>query len=263
MSDKVKAVPSVTADETARNTGGHSNYEANPCPLIVPQQAMNCKTADLVFLSPNQLDAEPFTTSQAIAAAIGYEHHSITRILRRHESDFEEFAPLRFMDAPSINPEGGRPQRTYSLTEEQATLLVTFLDNTRPVVRAFKVELVRQFYTMRKELLSRQVTRAALIPARRELTDIIKETNPGTWTYKNYMDLCYKAVLGMNAAQIRKEHNVPPKTNATDLLTSSQQAAVFEATRDAAVLRKLGVPYAQTKALLAQCFMRIEGRQRT
>ena len=48
----------------------------------------------------------------------------------------------------------GRPEIIYHLNEQQATLLMTYLKNTE-VVRAFKKELVRQFYAMRSLLLER------------------------------------------------------------------------------------------------------------
>jgi len=67
--------------------GGNINYKG----VILMGSKQNTRTK-LVFLESSK--AEPFTTSKAIAEAIEYEHHSITRILRRHESDFEVFGPL-------------------------------------------------------------------------------------------------------------------------------------------------------------------------
>ncbi len=51
----------------------------------------------------------------------------------------------------------GRPTKVYYLNEQQATLLMTFLDNSEIVVK-FKVELVKQFYHMRQILLEKQTT---------------------------------------------------------------------------------------------------------
>jgi hypothetical protein len=156
------------------------------------------------------------------------------------------------MDAPSINPLGGRPQRTCNLNEPQATLLITFLDNTRPIVRDFKKELVRQFFLMRKELAARQVNRSALKPVRREMTDVLKETGAGTWTYKQYNDMCYLAVLGKTAKAIREERGAPSKANATEYLTAAEMDAVTKMTYRAAVFREAGFDYAQTKDALLE-----------
>lgn len=58
------------------------------------------------------------------------------------------------MRKPPAGSKGGRPETIYHLNEQQATLLMTYLRNNE-VVRAFKKELVRQFYAMR-DILWRQ-----------------------------------------------------------------------------------------------------------
>lgn len=98
---------------------------------------------------------------------------------------------------------GTNYEKIYHLNEEQATLLLTYLKNT-PQVRAFKKELVRQFYAMRRELMERQDRRLELKPIRRELTDVIQEVDDGPWSYKKYTDLAYKSSIGKNSAQLRK-----------------------------------------------------------
>jgi Uncharacterized phage-encoded protein len=96
-----------------------------------------------------------FTDTQLISEASGNEHESIVSLLKKYRSDFEESGALRFSDLKSGNSKGGRPMRVYLLNEEQATLLVTYLDNT-PIVRGFKKELVHQFVAMRRLLLEQQ-----------------------------------------------------------------------------------------------------------
>lgn len=59
------------------------------------------------------------------------------------------------MDDTSNNPKGGRPTRTYLLNEPQASYLITLLENN-DVVRRFKLELVKEFYRMRRFLLEKQ-----------------------------------------------------------------------------------------------------------
>lgn len=98
---------------------------------------------------------EAFTDSMVIANGTGNQHHSVTRIIRNYKEDFLEFGEVRFMDLKSKNPSGGRPERIYQLNEQQATLLMTYLENTE-IVRKFKKELVRQFYAMRKFIFEKQ-----------------------------------------------------------------------------------------------------------
>lgn len=64
-------------------------------------------------------------------------------------SDFEEFGVLSFEMTKPLNAElGGRPSKIYYLNEPQATLLLTYLQNTT-IVREFKKALVKEFYQMR------------------------------------------------------------------------------------------------------------------
>ena len=117
--------------------------------------------SNIVFLSPNT--GEPFTTSDVIAEFAGIQHHTVTRLIQQHEPDFKEFGILRF-EIEEIKGRG-QPAKHYQLNEEQATLLMTYLKNTEQV-RAFKKELVHQFYAMRFELYKVQAAKAERKPVR-------------------------------------------------------------------------------------------------
>lgn len=128
---------------------------------------------ELVYLKKN----EAFTDSMVIAKGTGNQHESVVRILTKHHKDFEDFGKLEFMDLKS--GKRGRPTKVYLLSEEQATLLVTYLDNT-DVVRQFKKTLVHQFFVMRKFLAEKQTTvwieaRQQGMITRKAETDVIKE----------------------------------------------------------------------------------------
>lgn len=205
---------------------------------------------ELVFLEPNKIDSVPFTTSEVIAEFAQIKHHAIQQLLSKHEADFKEFGIFAF-EMRKIGGRG-RPETIYHLNEEQAMLLMTYLKNT-PQVRAFKKELVRQFFAMRTELLRRQTFRLELKPIRRELTDVIKEVDDGPWSYKKYTDLAYKSVLGKNAAQLRKERNAPKKAHAVDYMTSDEIAAVTKRQSQIAVLLEMGLDYDAVKNMLSKC----------
>lgn len=106
---------------------------------------------ELVTLKGNDI----FTDSMVIANGTGNQHKSVISLIKKYISKFEKFGTVRFSDLKSTNSKGGRPTKICKLNEEQATLLITFLDNTDTVVD-FKVELVKQFYAMRKFILERQ-----------------------------------------------------------------------------------------------------------
>ena len=207
---------------------------------------------NIVFLEPNKIDSEPFTTSDVIAEFAGVNHHAIQQMISKYEKDLCEFGKVAFEMRPLPESRTRQSILVYHLNEQQATLLMTYLKNTEKV-RAFKKELVRQFYAMRQELLKRQTGRAELKPIRRELTDVIKEQEPkDPWAYKKYTDLAYKSSIGKNAAQLRRERDAPKKAKAVDYLTSDEIAAVAKRQNQIAVLLEMGMDYTQIKSVVLE-----------
>lgn len=208
---------------------------------------------ELVFLEPNKLGAEPFTTSEVIAEFAEVQHHTITRLIQQHQVDFESFGRVRFEIEPLQTKGGVQNHKVYYLNEQQATLLMTYLKNT-PVVRAFKVELVRQFYAMRRELLERAVAKASKLPVRRSMTDAIRDFVPNSphkaQRYKQYTDLAYKAALGKTAVQLRKERCAPTGANIIEYLTATEIEAVGKMEGRIAVLLEMGMDYQTIKSIL-------------
>lgn len=173
---------------------------------------------ELVFLQ--SLKDEPYTTPEVIAEHTGIEYRSISDLIRRNKSELEYFGILRF-EIVKINGRG-RPKKVYHLNEQQATTLITFLDNT-PQVKSFKVALVAQFFKMRDELTKRKINRIEEKPLRKTLTDAVKEWEHRTdWSYNHISNLLYKAVTGMNAKQLKKARNSQAKAS-LDVLTSEEQ----------------------------------------
>lgn len=92
---------------------------------------------------------QALTTSEAVADGCGVQHESVIRLVRRYRSDFEELGEIAFetrkgfSDLKSGNP-GGRPSEYAVLNEDQATCLITLFRNS-PIVRRFKVTLVKAF----------------------------------------------------------------------------------------------------------------------
>lgn len=207
---------------------------------------------DLVFLTPNT--EEPFTTSEVISECAGVQHHTVTRLIQQHESDFREFGSLRFEIEVRKRDVGATTAKKYKLNEQQATLLLTFLRNT-PTVIAFKKELVRQFYAMREELMNVRAVRAARKPIRIEMTDAIKslpDSPHKQLKYGQYTDLAYRAAIGKSARQIRAERCADKNANASDYMTSDELQAISAMENRVSVLLQVGMGYQQIKELLAQ-----------
>ena len=208
---------------------------------------------DLVFLEPNCIKAEPFTTSDVIAERTKNSYRSIQRTIENQINRLEKFGVMRFeITLPTKGSKGGRPKKVYYLNEPQATLLVTFLKNN-DIVADFKTELVKQFYEMRTELQKRQIGKLELRPTRRTLTDEIKD-NPehGEWDYKNLINLSYKIATGKIASTLRKDRGASKKAVAIDYMTADEIALVEKLTFKIAVLYESGFDYYQIKALLLE-----------
>ena len=147
-----------------------------------------------------EYDKVPYTLSNIIAEGVKVKHSSITRTIRKHEKDFEEFGKLGFKIRPS---DSGQGEKIYKLNEDQAILLITYLKNT-DIVREFKKALVREFRQLKEEVTQFQIQRAIEEPLRKSLTDAISTWEHGNkWSYKAITDLLYKCVTGMCASKLK------------------------------------------------------------
>jgi phage regulator Rha-like protein len=208
--------------------------------------------SNLVYLAPNT--KEPFTTSEVIAECAGVKRHAIQSLIQQHEKDFREFGRVAFEMRPLQTRGGQQMVKVYHLNEQQATLLMTYLRNTE-VVRAFKKELVRQFYAMRKELLNVRIAKAERKPVRLVMTDAIKalpDSPHKQFKYNQYTDLAYRVALGKSAKQLRRERGATNTATASDYMSSEEIAAVSSMENHIAVLLNVGMEYQQIKGYLAR-----------
>lgn len=211
---------------------------------------------ELVFMQ--SLQDEPYTTPEVIAEHTGIEYRSISDLIRRNKSDLEFFGILRFEIVKPTSKKGGRPKKVYHLNEQQATTLITFLDNT-PQVKAFKVALVAEFFNLRDEKAKWQVQRLSEKPIKKELQDAVKNWKYNKpFMYKNINDLLLKSVTGMNATKL-KEVRGDAKTG-LDLLTVEEQERYEQNERKTIAYIEAGFTYKQIKALLngAKMFVAID-----
>ncbi len=223
---------------------------------------VNLNNKKLVFLDKSDSTSEPFTTSEIVAEYADVSHHAIQQLLTKYEDDFKGLGFFAFEMRKIKSETGrGRPEKIYHLNEQQATLLITYLKNTEQV-RAFKQELVKQFYAMREIIRKREAKEeAARIlahekrkPIRRDMTDAIRDCIPESphknMRYKHYTDLAYQAVLGKTAAQIRKDNNLSKDANVADVLTAAENEAVSKVENRISLMIQLGLDYNSIKSVL-------------
>ena len=100
----------------------------------------SCQTEALVEIRGQQAT----TTSLAIAEGCGLSHQSVIRLIRKYASDFAELGRVDFEIRP-FETEGGNQEREIAiLNEDQATYAITLFRNS-PIVRRFKLALVKAF----------------------------------------------------------------------------------------------------------------------
>lgn len=105
----------------------------------------------------------PVTTSEIVASEYKVKHHAVQQLLNKYESDFNELGKLAFQMRPLAS---GQAEKIYQL--------VTFMKNT-DIARRAKVQFVRAFSFMKKELLARTDTRKIGKIARLSITDAINK----------------------------------------------------------------------------------------
>lgn len=204
---------------------------------------------EVVFLGSLRITEEPFTTSAVIADYAEIEHRAVRQLIRKHEEDLKEFGKTTFQMS-KITKGKGRKTKIYHLNEQQATLIITYLDNTAPV-RAFKKELVKQFYAMKQEQFERRLQRQQGKETRLSLTDTIKQAGISEKYYFHYTNLAYKSAIGYTTKQLRKAREVKKSQSLLDYLTTKELTAINQREQQIATLLQLGMNYEQIKSALA------------
>ena len=182
-----------------------------------------CK--ELVRLNTQDVSkAIPITDSKIISEKLSLSHHSVTRLIRKYEDDFNQFGQVGF--------EIQGKEKIYFLNEPQFTLLVTYFKNT-DLVREYKIKFVEAFMFMKNELMNRTETRNIVKAKRKELTDTIKncvtdEGNFKKFAYSTYSKLVYKKVLGKDVKKAKEERGLKEKDNIRNFLTIEELEKVQE-----------------------------------
>ncbi|CJD44707.1 Rha family transcriptional regulator [Streptococcus sp. k-628] len=206
---------------------------------------------ELVYMDGKK---EPYTTSEIIAECAGVTHHTITKMIRKHQARFEQFGKVGFKIQAM---ESGQNTKDYILNEQQATLLVTFLKNTEQVAN-FKTNLVKAFFEMREELSKFRMQRALEKPKRKTLHDSIENWEQAPkHAHSTMNNLLLKAVTDRNAKQLMAERG---GYNGIDSLTSDELEQ-YQAFEDMVIaMIGLNMSYQEIKAM---AFINKKTRQRS
>ena len=200
---------------------------------------------DLVFYTDNTLKAEPYTTSEIIANNTNNSRVSVRRLIEKHIDRLKQFGKVEFEMQPLPS---GQKAKVYKLNEQQATLLITFLDNS-DIVANFKTLLVKQFYEMRDELTKRNINRVIEKPVKKTLMESVKNWKyTSKHAYSNINRLLIKGATGLSINALKKERG--DAKAALDLLTSQEQEKYKQLEQKVIAYIEADFDYQLIKALL-------------
>lgn len=201
---------------------------------------------NLVYLDGKK---EPYTTSEIIAECAELKHDTVQSLIRNHKDDLEVFGFYGF-EIRKLSGRG-RPRKIYHLNEQQATLLITYLDNTKPV-REFKVALVKAFFEMRDELSKFREQRALEKPTHKTLNEVISKWDNAPKPPHGYSivsNLLLKLSTGKNKKKLIEDRG--GKTG-LDCLTSVELAK-YQAYEKAVIpMIELNMEYSVIRDTLSQ-----------
>lgn len=205
----------------------------------------------LVFY--HSLNEPAYTTVDVIAEYAGVQRKSVNELIRKHNTDLEEFGFLSF-EMAKLNGRG-RPRKNWQLNEQQVTFLFSLLDNTPQVVK-FNKALTKAFYEVKERAQQLEIDNArqqerlaSLTVTNKTLADVVHDRFPDwKYAYATINNLALKIVTGMDAKHLKDKFNVE---NAKDALTA-EQVEQLEKVRDAIKsLLLIGFDYNQLKATMA------------
>ena len=196
---------------------------------------------ELVYMDGRK---EPYTLSSIISDNAEITHHAVKEQIRKHLAELEKFGKVAFKMTPL---ESGQSKRDYILNEQQATLLITFLRNTAPVI-AFKSALVKAFFELRNEVTEFRYQRALEKPKRKTLHDSIENWEQAPkHAHSTVTNLLLKGTTGMNKRQLVASRG---GKNGIDSLTS-QEIIRYQALEDMAIaLINLNMTYQEIKDMV-------------
>jgi len=96
------------------------------------------------------VNSEPRVSHRIIAENTSNKAKNINELIKKYMDDFNEFGIVPF-ETEKLNQGAGRSQITYYLNEQQFYLLMTYLRNSE-VVRSFKKQLIKEFFSLKEEI---------------------------------------------------------------------------------------------------------------
>lgn len=200
---------------------------------------------------------ECFIDSEGLAYLSELEPRAVNQLIKRKKEHLEEFGSLSLNVINQIGTKGGRPKHIYALNEQQATLLTTFMQNSKAVTE-FKKKLVREFFKMRSALQGQETIRLAGIEIRKSLTDAVQDSGENDRMkghgYSIYTKMVYE-ICDLKPAYLEwKTYHSKEIKNFRDFILPSQLKRVELAESLIKPLLDLDKQYSEIKQTLKPLF---------
>jgi phage regulator Rha-like protein len=180
------------------------------------------------------IDNEPRVSAMVIADNTKVKYESIRDLIRKYSGELSKFGELHVTDLKSATDSLGRQNKAKMvllLNEQQSTLLITFLKNTKEVVE-FKVNLVKAFFLM-KEKLSGQVAHQDFNPILLEIVKSSQATADAVVRMGESMQSFTKHFLEMNNEMTRLKSHTRDTLNEMNHTMKNMSIVISAARGDA------------------------------
>lgn len=192
--------------------------------------------------------------SRDVAAIVERPHWQLLRSIDtmiEHLSHNKNVVADFFIPALYID-EQGKERPCYYLTRMGCDLVANKMTGEKGT--RFTAAYVKTFHAMEQELTRRAVAREIGKPARRSLTDSIRDSGEQQrmkgYAFNSYTNLIYKAVTGKTAGQLRKKRGANKQSNAKDFLTADEMQAVTVWESRVCAMLDAGMQYEEIRAVL-------------
>lgn len=165
-------------------------------------------------------------SSLDVAETFGKAHDKVMRDIRElgcsAEFNAANFGDIKYTDSR------GRTQNACVMTRDGFVMLV--MGYTGDLAMRFKEAYIKQFNAMEAAVNGKFIEREKGIAVRQALTKALQQSTENErmhgHAYSTYTNVIYKALFGMNAAQLREKYQLKPCDNLRDNFTSDELEAV-------------------------------------